>query len=252
MVASAARAMSMALRKSSRQPGSPRHHRAPPRKVSPNANGDPMTKLPFVGSPSARVMTRSDNRKTSASSPLWNFAQIAARVSPTVSVGSPMDSSSRVCSEASFDASGRWAVNCCATRPVMPIANERLSPASSHSSRSSSKPVSAPLPPTRNALAHNSVRGAIRIAIRSRASSGRRSATSRALRQLVCAATMSRLADHVPARMCQAYAAGRSPAASRCSAIRAAFSSAESGSCCSISVANRRCNAARSDLSCDS
>ncbi len=40
---------------------------------------------------------------------------------------------------------------------------------------------------------------------------------------------MSRLADHAPARMCQPYAAGSSPAASRCSAISAAFSSTDAG-----------------------
>ena len=43
---------------------------------------------------------------------------------------------------------------------------------------------------------------------------------------------MSRLVDQAPARMCQPNAARRSPAASRCSAISAAFSSTESGSRC--------------------
>ncbi len=40
---------------------------------------------------------------------------------------------------------------------------------------------------------------------------------------------MSRSVDHAPARMCQPYAACSSPAASRCSAISAAFWSADSG-----------------------
>ena len=52
----------------------------------------------------------------------------------------------------------------------------------------------------------------------------------RARSQLSRAASRSRSVDHAPARMCQPYAACRSPAASRCSAISAAFSSTEPGS----------------------
>jgi hypothetical protein len=44
---------------------------------------------------------------------------------------------------------------------------------------------------------------------------------------------MSRLVDQVPARICQPKAAWRSFAASRCSAIKAAFSSTDSGLCSS-------------------
>ena len=51
----------------------------------------------------------------------------------------------------------------------------------------------------------------------------------RARSQLSRAAARSRLVDHAPARMCQPYAACSSPAASRCSAISAAFSSTEPG-----------------------
>ena len=58
---------------------------------------------------------------------------------------------------------------------------------------------------------------------------GRASAIRRARSQLARAASMSRLADHAAARMCQPYAACSSPAASRCSAISAAFSSTEPG-----------------------
>ena len=46
-------------------------------------------------------------------------------------------------------------------------------------------------------------------------SSGSASAIRRARSQLTRAAAMSRLADHVPARMCQPYAACSSPAASQ-------------------------------------
>ena len=72
----------------------------------------------------------------------------------------------------------------------------------------------------------------MRIAVRSGSLAGSASATRRARSQLIRAARISRLLDQAPARMCQAYAARRSPAASRCSAIRAAFSPTESGSRC--------------------
>ena len=52
---------------------------------------------------------------------------------------------------------------------------------------------------------------------------------------------------HVPVN-----AACRSPAALRCSAIRAAFSSADSGARCSMAAASLRCSSARSALSWDS
>ena len=64
----------------------------------------------------------------------------------------------------------------------------------------------------------------MRIAVRSGSLAGSASATRRARSQLIRAARISRLLDQAPARMCQAYADRRSPAASRCSAIRAAFS----------------------------
>ena len=65
-----------------------------------------------------------------------------------------------------------------------------------------------------------SVRGAIRIAARSGSAAGKRSATSRACRQLARAAARSRWVSHVPARIYQPNAACRSPAALRCSAIK--------------------------------
>ena len=74
------------------------------------------------------------------------------------------------------------------------------------------------------------VRGAMRIDNWSGSSAGSVSAMRRARSQLTRAASRSRLVDHAPARMCQPYAAGSSPAASRCSAIKAAFSSAAAGS----------------------
>ena len=70
--------------------------------------------------------------------------------------------------------------------------------------------------------------------------------------KLTRAAAMSRLVDQVPERMCQPYAACSSPAACRCSAISAAFSSTDPGSDSWIAAARRRCHLARSDFSCDS
>jgi hypothetical protein len=149
-------------------------------------------------------MTRCANRNTSTISPVSHLAAIAANDSPTISVGSPIDPSSAACSVARRDDSRRRAfMKCAITCPVMPMASDRWSPAAVHKSRSSSKPVSAPLPPTRQALPQSRVRGAMRIAARSGSSSGSLSATSRALRQLTCAAAMSRKVDQVPARMCQ-------------------------------------------------
>ena len=78
----------------------------------------------------------------------------------------------------------------------------------------------------------------------------RRSGDARS--QLSRAAPRSRLVDHAPARMCQPYAACRSPAVSRCSAISAAFSSTDPGSRSWMAAARRRCHSARSDFSCDS
>ena len=72
----------------------------------------------------------------------------------------------------------------------------------------------------------------MRIVVRLRHPRAIASAIFRARSQLTRAAAMSRLVAHVAARMCQAYAACRSPAASRCSAISAAFSSAAAGSRC--------------------
>jgi hypothetical protein len=162
-----------------------------------------------------------------------------------------MASSSWSSSVAAFDASvwRAWKYSS-RTCPAVAIASETWSPAATHSSRSSSYPVSAPLPPVRIAVAHNSVRGAMRIVGRSGSSVGSRSATSRARRQLVSAALLSRMFDQSPARMCHSKAARKSPAASRCSAINEAFSSA--GPCASIVSATCRCSRARSDFSCES
>ena len=92
----------------------------------------------------------------------------------------------------------------------------------------------------------------MRIAVRSGSSAGSASAIRRARSQLTRAAAISRWVDHAPARMCQPYAARISPAACRCSAISAAFLSADSGLPDSIAAARRRCSSARSDFSCDS
>ena len=85
----------------------------------------------------------------------------------------------------------------------MPMASDALSPAAVHNSRSSSKRASAMSAWTRQAVPHNMVRGAMRIAVRSGSSAGSASAILAARSQLSRAAAMSRLVDHVPARMCQ-------------------------------------------------
>ena len=157
-----------------------------------------------MGSPSARSMARWASRRVSAISPAKYFAVIAAKDSPSIKVGSPMDSSSPVYSEASRDASrGRSCSACVISNPAMPMASDTLSPAAAARSRSSSKPVSATLALTRHAVPHSRVRGAIRIEVRSGSSGGSRSAIWRARCQLTRAAVMSRVLDQVAARMCQ-------------------------------------------------
>ena len=154
---------------------------------------------------------------------------IATYAAPIVRVGSPIDSSSDICSDASRDAScARPDHRSSVARPVMPIAREALSPAAVHNSRSSSKRSELSDSAARQLLTHSMVRGVMRIAVRSRSSSGSASAIRRARSQLIRAAAMSRLVDHPLARICQPYATCRSPAASKCSAISAALSSAES------------------------
>ena len=78
---------------------------------------------------------------------------------------------------------------------------------------------------TRQSVAHSTVRGAMRIAVRSGWSSGSASATWRARSQLTRAAAISRLLDQRAGAHVPVEAACRSPAASKCSAISAAFSS---------------------------
>ena len=114
--------------------------------------------------------------------------------------------------------------------PAMAMASETLSPAALHNSRSSSKrPRLSWVARACQAVAHSMVRGAMRIDNWPGSSAGSASAIRRARSQLTRAAAMSRLVDHAPARMCQPYAACSSPAASRCSAISAAFSSTDPG-----------------------
>ena len=60
---------------------------------------------PLDGSPAAKSITRCDHRSTSQNSALWVLAKIGARDSPTVKVGSPIDSMSAMASDASRDAS---------------------------------------------------------------------------------------------------------------------------------------------------
>ena len=55
-------------------------------------NGDPMSRLPLDGSPSARSITFCDHRSTSDCSEFAKFGPMAAGDKPTISVGSLTDS----------------------------------------------------------------------------------------------------------------------------------------------------------------
>ena len=59
---------------SSSQPWIPRHILTWPRIAIAVLSGEPKIKLPLVGSPSAKSMSRSDNRSASIISPAWHFA----------------------------------------------------------------------------------------------------------------------------------------------------------------------------------
>ena len=64
----------------------------------------------------------------------------AMNANPMVKVGSPIDSSSAICSDASRDPSReRPAYTSSVASPLMPMASETLSPAALHNSRSSAK-----------------------------------------------------------------------------------------------------------------
>ena len=77
-----------------------------PRNATAIASGDPIPKpAPLAGSPSARSMTVCDHRTISANSPLSNQLANATNANPMVKVGSPIDSSSAICSDASREAS---------------------------------------------------------------------------------------------------------------------------------------------------
>ena len=100
------RAIATASSRSWRHPGRPSHHRAMPRHANATASGDPTPKpAPLAGSPSARSMTVCDHRKMSPNSPASNQLANATNANPMVRVGSPIDSSSAICSDASRDAS---------------------------------------------------------------------------------------------------------------------------------------------------
>ena len=130
---------------------------------------------------------------------------IAARDSVTVNVGSPIDSTSAMVSEASRDASRtRPCLMCSCPSPAIPMASDHLSPAAAHSSRSSSKTGGGDVDMDSEGVDGTAgCAAAMRIAVRSASSAGSASATWRARSQLAHAATMSRVADHAPARMCQ-------------------------------------------------
>ena len=112
-IVSVPRATAVASSKSSRHPRRPRDDRATPRQASAIANGDPRIRLPFAGSPAARLMIRCDHRSMSRGSPVSCFKTIAGNDSPTRNVGSPIVSSSSMCSCARREASGNRAAIVC-------------------------------------------------------------------------------------------------------------------------------------------
>ena len=231
-------------------PVTPRHSRATARIVKRDANGDPTKKLPFVGSPSARSMTFCDQPQNVSHSPPRALAKIAANDSPTVNVGSPIDSISASASDASCDASRDAAViDVIHHQPRHADGERRLVTGGGAQLAQFSKRSPATPAWTRHAVPHNMVRGAIRIAARSGSSAGSASATWRARSQLSRAAPMSRLVAQAP-RACASRrrrADHRRPPDARRSGRRSRRPSP--GHVASIAAATRRCSSARSDLS---
>ena len=142
------------------------------------AIGDPKMMLPWSDSPSARSMTACVHRSTSVDLADLILGNDDANVSATVNAGSPIDSTNAMFSDASRDASRTRPCSTCSTvMPAIPIANDVLSSAAVHSSRSSSNRAEMSGWNRRNVLPHISVRGAMRFAMRSGASAGSASAT---------------------------------------------------------------------------
>ena len=222
-------------------PDIPRLHNAMLRIANVAASGEPMIRSPFLGSPSAASTALPAKASTSSISAVSSLAASAWNASAIVSVGSPTES--RSCRVRMQVATPRdVALGCTARPPRLPY--RRLATACPRRPRR----VRAV---RRSRGLHHCLRHARRCRTTAfealfaspsvpdrRQAVGRR--PRRALRQLVCAAVMLRLVDHVPARMCHANAACRSPAASRCSAIKAAFSSTASGRRVSMRPASRR------------
>ena len=240
--------MAIAWRMSSFQPAMPRHPRAKPR-IGRDGQRRVEDQVAFCGSPSARSMTRWANRSTSAISPLSCLAIMRQKqrdrqrwVADCLQQLDEFIGESRCLLAVRFHVLPRHTARPC------PIASDRRSPAAVHNSRSSSKPVSAPLPPVRNAFAHRSVRGAMRMVMRSGSSSGSRSATCRARRQLVLRRAHVAEGRTRYRRACASrrpHAGPPPPQGVRRSAPR----SRPPNHAPSIATASRRCDCARTDLS---
>ena len=158
-------------------------------------------------------------------------------------------------SEPSSDASAMraWVMKIGDTRPAIAMASDTgVTGGQGQFAQLLKRGVHRRLPPFRHAVPHSMVRGAMRLAARSGSSMGDGigdlpGALPTPSRRVDVAVSRPHRGAHVPA-----VGGGTSPAASRCSAISAAFSSAAAGSRDSIAAATRRCSSARSDLSCDS
>ena len=206
------------------------------------------SKLPLVGSPSARSMTVCDHRSTSV--------DLAGRHLGGGSPGRQPDRQRRIADRLEQ----RHLFGCQPRRLAHAGLNQVIhhQPGHADGQRRLVPGGGAQLPQfleavrrrctwTRQALPHNMVRGAMRIAVRSGSSAGSASAILAGPLPTQPAPRRCRgWSTTPPARMCQPYAARRSPAASRCSAISAAFSSAD---CRDRAVRSRRpaAGAARRD-----
>ena len=203
-----------------------RYAEAAPRRP-PQHDGEcqrrPRMILPLVGSPSARSMTGWDRRRTSVLSAVSVWRRSAAKDSANVNVGSPMDSRRDMAPTptATLRASGREKVS--STSPAMAMASDAWSPKAVQSSRNSSKRspaarVDSKGDPAQHGARSNAHGHPIRFV------------GGQCIGDLPRALpTQSRRSDvavdrHAPGSHVPAESGVTSPAASRCSAISAAFS----------------------------
>ncbi len=139
------RAMAIDLSRSSRHPRFPRAQRAEPRTEKAAATRCSNNELP-----SAKSMESWAHRSASAIGPVSILIGSATKASTTVSVGSPIDSTSVMYSEANWEASRtRPCSACTGSMPAMPNARDALSSAAIHNCCSSANRASVVVARTR-------------------------------------------------------------------------------------------------------